>query len=1439
MRVQDDTADFLAHLRSLDISLRLKSGRLQICAPKNVLTPELREQLASRKREICAFLDDSIKYLHSNFPAIDSVPRRGALPLSFAQSRLWFLDQLMPGSTAYTLPMCARLRGQLDSCALERSFSEIIRRHEILRTIFPVVAGSPSQVILPPAPAAITVVDLCGVPLEAREAKAVHIAEVEARKPFDLAKGPLLRAQLLGLGPADHVLLVTVHHIVFDGWSIEVFWRELSALYNAFRAGAPSPLAELAVQYVDFAAKQKRSLDGPTRAAHLAYWKQQLGENPPTLDLPTDRPRKVSPNSPGAKRTLCIGPAVCGALKSLSQREGVSLSMTLLAVFSVLLHRLSGQDDMLVGMPVACRNRAEFENMIGLFVNTMVVRTRFSKALLFRDLLLQIRDTMLDAHEHQDMPFEELVGALDPQRDLHRTPLFQVFFNHLNMQLTPFRIAGLEVESFGSFAVESKFDFTFYLHEQSDSIQLILVYNTHLFDDSRMGLLLEQYSRLLEQICDDPLRPVTHYSLLTKVEGGVAPLPDPTAPLDDRWLGSVHGQFVKRAAETPDRIAVVDPDTQWSYGQLERFSAGLAAWLCERGIGPGDTVAVYGHRSAPLVLALLGILRAGAAFCIFDPAHPARRLARCLRAVRPKAWLRIAAATAPSPDLEAAIAETAGRCRLTLPRGPDVALLRELSAGCTPSHPDDVDRPAYVIFTSGTTGEPKCVLGTHKPLSHFIDWHVRQFGLNSADRFSMASGLAHDPLLRDIFTPLWLGATLSIPAPDDILSPGRLSQWMAQQQITVTHLTPAVGALLAERSGEPAAARKPLSALRYAFFGGDVLTERDIALLRGIAPLVRCIGFYGATETPQAMAWCRPPGAVHPEPLSSDDPPFPKPVPLGIPIPDVQVLILNSAGMLAGAGELGEIYIRTPYLSQGYINDEALTQQRYLTNPFTGRSGDRLYRTGDLGRYRPDGLVEFAGRADQQIKIRGYRVEPGEIEGALTARPGIRECAVVARETAAMEKQLACYLVVQDEDLVHPEDLREYLRTLLPDYLIPAEFIVLQALPLSPNGKVDRRALASGKERTLSLKRYAPPRNHAEIVMTKIWSQVLGVEKLGVFDNFFEWGGHSLAATRLIAQLRSALDIDLPLQALFLEPTIAGLAKHLLYDAATRSYQYVSTAPCWNCLVPAQPRGTRTPFFFVAGYQSPDDTLLVLSRIIPYLDSDQPVFGFRPRWAAGTGEAYATVEEAAREFLAELVAVQPNGPYLLGGYCVGGVIALEMARQLMLAGQKIALLLLLDTERPSAFRARCADVRILCRRAIHIGDELWKIIRSNGQVRSTLVRDLIHRKLGGAAGDSRKAAPDADNHFYELKLGFRRLAYSHPLRAYPGRITLIVNDLQYRLDKHMGWKGVAQGGLDLHRVPGDHDTMLTQHGKEFVDVLRQCIDRAALRPADRTGDVLP
>jgi len=1442
MSVRDNTAEFLARLRELDVSLRFENSNLRVNAPKNILTPELREQLASHKEEIVAFLSGTVSAVRAEAPNIERVSRHGSLPLSFAQSRLWFLDQLTPGSTAYILPMCARLRGAVDLAVLEKSLAEITRRHEILRTIFPAIDGSPSQVILPPSACAIPVTDLSGIPIGNRESRACQLVAAEMRKPFDLAKGPLWRAQLLRLGQQDHVLMFSMHHIVFDGSSIEVFWQDLATLYCAIRAGEPSPLPELPFQYVDFAAWQKKSLEGPARESHLAYWKQQLGENPPNLDLLPDRPRQHSANLRGGKKALALSPAVGAALKSLSQRERASLSMTLLAAFNVLLHRWAGQEDILVGMPVAGRSRSEFEKMVGIFVNTMVVRTHFSGKLSFLDVLHQVRDTMLDALEHQDMPFEELVEAIDPQRDLDRTPLFQVFFNTLNMQLTPVEIPGLRVEPFGEFEVESKFDVSLYVYERDDSISLMLVYDTQLFTSSRIVALLGEYETLLEQLCEDPLRPIEEYSLVTLPHSGSASLlPDPAAPLADQWLGLVHSRFLQHAAETPARIALVDKITEWSYGELADLSAGVRDWLRMRGVGQGDTVAVYGRRGAPLVLALLGILRSGAAFCIFDPAYPDLRLARCALIARPRAWLQIAEAGALPANLEAAIAETAGECRLTLPETPRAGFSRGLlgrpDPKCDSLQQDQTDRPAYVTFTSGTTGEPKCVLGTHKPLSHFFDWHVRQFGLNNSDRFSMLSGLSHDPLLRDIFTPLWIGATLVIPDPGHILAPGCLAEWMEQQQITVAHLTPAMGALLAQPHGKRKEVSQPLATLRYAFFGGDVLTSHDVELVSRFASQARCISFYGATETPQAMAWCDASKNCA-ESTSSGSTDFSTQTPIGNPIADVQILVLNRADMLAGVGELGEIHIRTHYLSQGYVNDENSTRERFLTNPFTGELGDRLYRTGDLGRYRPDGMVDFLGRADDQIKLRGYRIEPSEIEAALETYSGVSDCAVVAEESSN-EKRLAAYYVAHCEDQPTPEHLREHLTKLLPDYQVPSEFYAILSMPLTPNGKIDRRALASGRYRLPFSRTSVPPRNKVEATMAEIWSHVLGVEPVGVFDNFFELGGHSLTATRLIARLGSAFEIDIPLQALFLDPTIAALAEHLQYDTASRSYRYVSAIPHWKYLVAMHPGGTRTPFFFVAGYQGHDDALLMLSRFVPYLGADQPVYGFRPRWIEGDAEAYASVADAARDFLSELRTIQPHGPYLLGGFCVGGVVALEMARQLMEEGEEVNFLTLLDCERPSLHRAILADLRLMSHRVIHMVSVISGIIRSKGAARTTMIRDLIHRKLGVMQPE--QAVASADNSFYDKKVRYRRLAYKHSVSEYPGRITLIVNERQYRFDRYMGWRGVARGGLVVHRAPGNHDTVLRVYGREFAEILLRCLDEAlpeSGQPQLKTNEVL-
>lgn len=1352
-------------------------------------------------------------------PALERIPRDGEIPLSFAQTRLWFLEQLAPGSAAYVIPMAARLRGTVDVDLLQRSLSEIVRRHEVLRTVFPAAHGSPKAVILPAEPIQVTVSDLTGLPEAQRESKAREIVTSSAgHAAFDLTHGPLLRTQLLKLAEDDSVLLLTVHHAVFDGWSVNVFWQELSGLYSAFREGTPSPLAELPVQYADYAAWQRRCLQGPQGRSHLAFWKKRLEGCVSSLELPADRPRSDSPLRRSAKRTMVTSPALCKSLHAMSQREGVSLFVLLLAAFQALLHRLSGQDDILVGTPIAGRNRTEFEEMIGFFINTVVVRTRLSPTDSFRDLLAQVHTYMVDAYEHQEMPFEELVAALDVQRDLSRTPLFQVLFNHLNFPMAPARIPGLEIETFGDTEMESKFDLTLYTLEQNGALHLVLLYDADLFSQSRMGIFLHQYANLLELVSGDPSRPAESYSLVA----GPGNLPDPALPLAVRWFGSVHSRFVEQAVRAPNRVALVEQGSQWKYQQLERVSAGLAEWLRRHKVGGGDIVAIYGSRSASFVAALLGVLRAGAAFCILDPAYPAGRLTRCLQAARPRAWLQMETASDLPDDLRDTVGEMAGNRRLTIPAKVDAIARLNLPAGSPASSNVDPDSPAYVTFTSGTTGSPKCILGTHRPLSHFIDWHVREFDLKPGDQFSMLSGLAHDPLLRDIFTPLWMGATLHIPSPADILQPGSLSDWMKQGKITVAHLTPAMASLLCQQpEGEISECLLP--ALRYAFFGGDALSQRDVARVAGLAPEAACVNFYGTTETPQAVAYRRIDSKEYLRREATS-----RPIPIGGPIEDTQLIVLNRGGILAGPGELGEIHVRSPYLSSGYINDDALTRERFVTNPHTSRISDRMYRTGDLGRYRPDGFVDFAGRADGQIKIRGFRIETGEIEAALADHPGVQECAVVAREVRSGGKQLIACFVPRNTHSPAPDELRPHLRKHLPEHMIPAGFVMLDAMPLTPNGKVDRRALALRQGEAEPAAEYTPPRNRVEQAMTGIWAEVLEVPRVGVLDNFFELGGHSLSATLLITRMRSTFGIDMPLRSLFLEPTIAGLARLIRFDVATQSYRYIDETPQWTCLVPAQPQGTRPPLFFVAGYESPDDTLLVLSRFIPHLGLDQPVFGFRPRWVDGVRDTYSSVAEMAREFIAELRTVQPIGPYFLGGHCLGGVAAFEMAQQLVREGEEVRLLALLDAERPTTLRSILANARLFWSRGRHVVSVITGIIGGKGRSRTATIKTLLEHKLNAPRTQGTQRATATRR--YHMKTRHRRLMYGYEAETYPGRITLLVNEAEYGLCNHMGWKGIPQAGLKIYKLPGDHDSILPRYGKEFASALRESIDSALPQP---------
>ena len=1009
--------------------------------------------------------------------------------LSYAQQRLWFFDQMQPGLAIYNIPAAIRLRGPLNVGALDGALREIVRRHEVLHARFISVDGEPQQVIASAENLRPAFVDSNGYDTE-------DLIELEAEHPFDLSHGPV-RATLLRQNDQSSVLLLTVHHIASDGWSGDIFIREIAALYRAYEAGEPSPLTELPVQYGDYAVWQREWLNGLVLQEQLNYWKEQLASAPAVMELPADRVRRGVQSHRGGSEHMELSSELRARLEELSRHEGVTLFMTLLAAWQMLLHRYTNQQDIVVGTPIAGRTRGEVEGLIGFFVNTLVLRTEISGELSFRELLKRVREVCLGAYSNQDLPFEKLVEELQPERTLSHNPLFQVFFNKFSVATQQLELPGVATELLLPAELGAKFDLSLYVIEQDDANRLELTYNADLFGAERIVEMLEQYNDLLRQILDEPNGELASFSLITT--HAKAFLPDPTLPLEPVWPGAVQELFTQQAKRTPNQTAVVDSQRSWSYLELDRRTNQLARHLRAKDIRANDVVAVYGERSARLVCALLGVLKAGAAFLILDPANPDSYVDECLRAAQPRYLLQLNEIDALTDS------------------GDEV----NLDAG-----PNDL---AYIAFTSGSTGTPKGIAGEHGPLAHFVEWHTQTFGLHAGDRFSMLSGLSHDPLLRDIFTPLSVGATLCIP---ETVAGGRLADWITQQQITAMHLTPPTLQLLLDET------HAHLPDLRYAFFGGDTLTMRDVSQLRQLAPQVECVNFYGATETPQAMGFFVVTSAHE----SLDI------VPVGHGIDGVQLLVLNRAGELAGVSEAGEICIRTPYLSRGYVSDDELTAARFTADLFGGAPAVRIYRTGDRGRYLPDGNVEFLGRLDREIKVLGHRVDPEGIEVALRTNESVRDAVVIARGDGFGDTSLVAYVVSE----TNASELRTYLKDKLPPYMIPAAFVLLDALPLTPNGKVDTSALPVPDidERDSS---FVAARTPIEEVLTGIWSDLLGGRQIGVHDNFFDLGGHSLLATRLISRIREAFQVDIDLRSLFETPTVAGLAERIETSRYARS----------------------------------------------------------------------------------------------------------------------------------------------------------------------------------------------------------------------------------------------------------------------------------------------
>jgi amino acid adenylation domain-containing protein len=1046
---------------------------------------------------------------------------QGYFPLSFAQRRIWLLDQLEPGNPAYNISMAIRLKGNLNLYALEESLTEIVRRHETLRTTFTTIDEQPVQIVHPPYPVPLSVMTLEPTSEPEQGTKLQALIAEQTFQRFDLATGPLLLAKLVELDDTDHVFIFTFHHIISDGWSVFVFSQELQTLYQAFASQQASPLADLSTQYVDFAHWQQEWLQGELLESQLAYWKKQLASPLPVLNLPADYPRPRVQTFRGAKETLVLSETLTAALKELSRKEGCTMFMTLLAAFGVLLYRQTGQSDLLIGSPIAGRSRSELENLIGFFLNTLVMRIDLDSGPSFQELLRRVREIALQAYANQDVPFEKLLEELHPERHISRTPIFQVFFNMLNFNDGSVHFGDLKGEYIYQSETEARFDLTLYAKEQNKQLYLSLVYNSDLFSQERMAEMARQMELLLQQIAQGPGQSIVSYSLLTAQARHT--LPDPTMELDEPEQVLLPELVSIWARQTPNEIAIEKAGQRWTYKELDEQAELLAGKLIISGVKAGDVVAVCGSRSFSLIASMLGVLKSGGVLLTIDNNLPRQRKQLMLTQASAKALIlidekrlgQIEWADGLSPHniliLGESVNDTDSTNSISLPvlHGTD---------------------PAYIFFTSGTTGVPKGVLGNHKGLSHFLHWQRETFGIRKPDRAAQLTALSFDVVLRDVFLALVSGATLCLPDDNIQMDADRTIRWLQETGITVIHTVPSLAQTwLSSTSGS-----LNLPELRWIFFAGEPLKDALVEAWRKRVSNGQIVNLYGPTETTMAKCYYQVP-AQHSHGIQ----------PVGKPLPQTQALVINKQGELCGIAEPGEIVIRTPFRTFGYINAPEENSKKFVPNPFRQDEHDKVYFTGDQGRFRPDGLLEILGRDDDQIKIRGLRVELGEIESALNSHPAVKQVVVVAWQTQAVDKRLVAYIVPDAVQFPNAHELKGYLQQYLPSYMIPAHFILIDAMPLTPNGKVNRGALPEPDVQALQETAFVAPQTQLQELLAEIWADVLHLEKVGIHDNFFELGGHSLLATQIMSRVRRVLHLELPLRVLFEFPTIAAMAEEI------------------------------------------------------------------------------------------------------------------------------------------------------------------------------------------------------------------------------------------------------------------------------------------------------
>ncbi|ULA67915.1 MAG: Putative Multi-domain non-ribosomal peptide synthetase [Nitrospira sp.] len=1153
--------------------------------------------------------------------------RRGVpLPLSFAQERMWFLYRLSPEAVAYNIPASVRLHGPLNKPALRWAVGELVRRHEALRTTFAQVEAQPRQIIHDVLEPTWTEEDLRGVPAELREPRALELATAEARRPFDLEKGPLLRVFLIQLGDEDQVVILNTHHIISDQWSYGIIARELVASYNAFCAGRPFAVQlDLAIQYADFAQWQRGWLSGAVLEEQLAHWKSKLTDLP-VVTLPTDRPRLPVHSFKGDHVSLDLSWSLVNRLKQLSVREGVTLYMVFLAGFFGLLHRLTQQRDLVIGTPIANRNRLEIEELIGTFVNTLVLRTDVTGELTFRELLRKVRDLSLDAYAHQDIPFEKLVEELRPDRSQGGLPLVQVLFNFTN---TPFARTEFHQLSWTPYEVSrgaAQLDLGLSIDPHA-SRKAYLEFNTDLFDRTSAERWISQYRQLMETVAEHPEAQLGRVSILTGQEQHriLREWNATDRPVDRERC--FYQLFEAQVSRTPDAVALLFEGREWSYAELNRRANRLAHHLRECGVGPDIVVPVFLERSPDLLISLLAVMKAGGAYLPLVPGLPIRRLAAMIEASHAAVVITDSSLLGGLPQHQLRVVCLDQEAE-TLARQSEV----------NPSPLSGPEHLVYVLFTSGSTGQPKGVEIEQRALVNFLRSMQQEPGMTHRDVLVALTPLSFDIAGLELYLPLLVGARIVLANRQQAMDGAWLQRELDHGAVTMLQATPATWRMILQFGWQGGRGVKVLC-------GGEALPRELAQELLSRAGSVWNV--YGPTET---TIWSTL------ERVRSVD----RTISLGRPIANTQVYVLDANLEPVPVGIPGELYIGGLGLARGYRGQPQLTADRFVSNPF--RPGERLYRTGDQVKWLPDGRLDYVGRIDYQVKLRGFRIELGEIESVLGNDPTVKQAVVIVREDAPGDKRLVAYVAPRDGSVCDPSGLRRALRELLPDYMVPAAIVPLSEFPLTPNGKVDRASLpAPSDEPAHDGVQAIEPRNRVELQLVAIWEQVLGITPIGVRDNFFALGGYSLLALRMFSAIEQTFGTRLPMAVLFQAPTIEQLADVLADEGCTVR---------WRSLVAIQPEGKRPPLFAVPGVGG---NVLVFARLAKLLGDDQPFYGLQARGLDGKEKPFMRVEEMAAHYIEEIRSVQPQGPYFIGGTCTGGLAAYEIAQQLTAKGEEVIL----------------------------------------------------------------------------------------------------------------------------------------------------------------------